>query len=203
MWPFPDSRHLYLLIAGLVLGVILSPAVLGRLAPDLWQSAFSVPTLHEAVDAFSLQTNDELDRLAASGASKTHVEEVLTQRHAQQLALEERLVTEAAFTRMLPLLLALGLTLGAVMILETVMAPAKPDASQAETSGGGRYEVRPAVGRLVTVRYVLLAVGIALMLAQPMLWSAVPLVFTLLLLTGALGMGLVPLGARRAKERGR
>jgi len=40
LWPLPDQRHLYMLVAGVVLGVLLGPAVLQRFMPNEYDRLF-------------------------------------------------------------------------------------------------------------------------------------------------------------------
>ncbi|MFI4859498.1 MAG: hypothetical protein ACIAXF_02330, partial [Phycisphaerales bacterium JB063] len=41
LWPLPDARHIYLLAAGIVLGVLLGPAVMGRVLPSAYEQLFN------------------------------------------------------------------------------------------------------------------------------------------------------------------
>ncbi|MEM9415811.1 MAG: hypothetical protein AAGA29_10090 [Planctomycetota bacterium] len=41
LWPLPDARHIYLLAAGIVLGVLLGPAVMGRVLPNQYEQLFN------------------------------------------------------------------------------------------------------------------------------------------------------------------
>jgi hypothetical protein len=191
LWPFPDYRDLYILVAGVIIGVILSPAVLGQLAPAGWESElFGGAGLERQLQQLNEQWQADQQTLAASDVSQAAV----TERREQYLQQRGRLVdalTAVRNERAGRMLVALMLTLGAVMVIEPFLSPQPDQASQ-------RAAVPQALPRLKTVRYALIALFIALLLARPSLLASSTLLFAALLIAVALGVGLVPLGKRRA-----
>ncbi|XAM01327.1 hypothetical protein OT109_08020 [Phycisphaeraceae bacterium D3-23] len=55
LWPWPDARHIYLLAAGIVLGVLLGPAVMGRALPHQYELLFDAPGPTAELDAARAQ----------------------------------------------------------------------------------------------------------------------------------------------------
>ncbi len=100
-------------------------------------------------------------------------------------------------TRAVRWLLGLFVALAGVFAAEAVAAPGPgerrggPDQTVEE-----RILVPPALRRLVTVRYALMAAALAVILARATLYETVPWPFALLLLAVALGAAWVPLGKR-------
>jgi len=141
----PDHRELYLLVGGVIVGMLLGPAALGRLAPDTYNNWF--PSFEQAQEELirgeqqnfalqiltlggvDMQSADQLDAPANLDALRARRDHAV--RHHGRLA-------------------ALIVALFAVMIVEVLAAE------------------RPVVRRRLTrARYVLAAAWIALLLAQP------------------------------------
>ena len=159
----PDHRELYLLIAGVVAGILLGPAVLGRLAPAAHDSLF--PSVDQAQRQLAqLETSLASSRLqlrqtGATDAAIAELEErLLPRRNAPQAELELALRSRGRSTA---LLVAIAVT----MILEAVI--------------GSRRRVSRR--RLARARYALIAVWSALMLAQPETLTHVSMSFLTLL----------------------
>lgn len=196
LFPGATPSHAYLIVAGILLGVLAGPGVLGRVAPEIHRQLFGGPDpaqVQQTMQSHRERVNDQLDRLRDSGVSKEAVDEQMVQWAAEEEAIVrafERQRTEGV----LPKLVAVGLAIVVVMLIEAIFGVA-PGAD-------GRAVVWPSQARLVTVRYGLLGLGVMLVLAQPAVLAAVKPVFALILLAVALGAGLVPLGTGRA-EAGR
>lgn len=187
--PFADLGGLYLLIAGIGLGILLGPAVLGRLAPSAYEDAFIgggeyTQLVQEKLDA----AEEQIRTLDGSGVTPADIAEQLGQqdlqmielRAQQQQAQRDHLGTLTGWTT------SLMLAVIAVMMLESLLSPdAKPT---------GTVTVSPSIGRLVTARYALCALWITIMLAQPKLLSQLPIAFAGLLIVVSLAAALVPLG---------
>ncbi|MFW6059160.1 MAG: hypothetical protein ACODAQ_03210 [Phycisphaeraceae bacterium] len=193
--PFPDHRDLYVLIAGVVLGVLLSGAVLGHLAPSLYNNWFvgGQDTL-EQIEQRRAEQRQTLQDLAGTGVSRTAIEERRDQfeRELEQLNLRLQ-VERAAHTQWLVgRLNALVLAILAVMVLEVLASPT--------VTATGRVKVPVAVSRLITVRYALIALWLAIVIARPSLLREVPITFLVLLMLVALAAAFVPLGRRGAKD---
>lgn len=190
--PFPDLRDLYLLVAGVLLGVVLSPLVLGQLAPGAYDALFrgggeAWATVAEA----DREIDAQLRELEATGVTDValaehrarRIEETLPQRLEAMQARWQREMTIAGW------MTALVLAAAATMAIEAVVSPSPRD--------GRALAVPATLGRLATVRYALLAVWLALAIAQPTLLQRMPLAFLVGVLVVALAAGLVPLGRSR------
>ena len=193
--PFADARHLYLIGVGLLLGILLGPAVLGRVAPDTYAAWFTGAGEAAAeVRAFDADTAEGLQRLAATGVTDIAIEEYLAERAAELQAspafaratIEAKLHEQAWAGRLLALVLAVVV----VMVLEAWVGP---------TPRNGRASVSPALGRLVTIRYALIALWLMLALASPGTLLDTPWVFVATLLVIAMVVGLVPLGKNQSQ----
>jgi hypothetical protein len=183
--PFPTASHVYLIVAGILLGVLAGPAVLGRLAPAAHRAVFDGP------DAAAIETEREQ-------AEQRFLEDVkgidVTPEYVQERLDEIQMVAEAKredgrdrqTERTAVLVAALVLGLLVTMILEAVLAPdARP---------GERAEVPPTLGRLITVRYALAGLIVAVLVGSPVLLWATPKAFAVLIILVALVVGLIPLG---------
>ncbi len=194
--PFPSWRDLYLVIAGVLLGLLMGPAVLGRVAPGAYDAMWTGPTARNL--ARTLQESDaavsqELERMRGTGVTEAAIEEHRTERR-RDLAPLHRAVEQARDQRAAGLSLAVWLVLALVMVAETLQSP-QPRSDRA-------VAVRPAAGRLITIRYALLALWLAILLARPTLFEPLRqpgmVVLIVLMIVVALVAGFVPLGPRRS-----
>ncbi|MFA9479461.1 hypothetical protein ACERK3_14325 [Phycisphaerales bacterium AB-hyl4] len=191
--PFPDHRDLYLLVAGLLLGVLLGPAVLGQVAPGVYDRVFvgvgpATAELREAEAEHAaalrqLQETGVSDAAMAERAMGFEQQRMLLQAQAEQ----ERL---AHLGRLTGRMLALVFAVVGVMVIESLVSP--------QPEGGKRQVVPTALSRLVTIRYALAALWLAVVVAQPTLLGQVPVVFAGAVIVVALVVAFVPLGGRSA-----
>lgn len=194
MNPFADHRDLYLLTAGVVLGVLLSPAVLGRVLPGVYEGIFIGPVAEyrTQLEDFDAQTQQQVGLLGQSGVTSVAIDELLAQRANERLELEAGL--EVTENRIPALLLAIGLAVIVIMILETLVSPS-PEQQ-------GKAIIPPAVGRLVRLRYGLMALWLMILLARYDLLAHLPGLFLLLLIIVALILGFIPLGKKETPATG-
>lgn len=187
--PFPDLGGLYLLVTGIVLGVLMGPAALGRLAPSAYEDAFvGGADITQQLNDSRAKIEKQLNALEDIGATDAAIPEQALQAQQQEVVLlaqlqkaqQDHLASLTGWTT------ALMLAVIAVMMIESLMSP--------DTNASGTFEVSPALGRLVTARYALCALWIAIMLAQPKLLAQLPIVFAGLLIVVSLAAALVPLG---------
>lgn len=189
--PFASHRDLYLLVVGVLLGVLLSPAVLGRLSPQTHEYMFrGGGQVTARVQAKMTELNAELARLEASGVSDVALREHEDQARVEILPLQLRQAVEwverdRTLTGWMTALIVATLI---IMVIESLVTP------RPVTADAPRAVVPAAVGRLITVRYAMLALWIALALARPTSLSSLPVVFTVLLVAVALAAAFVPLG---------
>ncbi len=185
----PRVAHLYLLAAGVLLGVVLGPAVLGRIAPDAHVALFRGSALAEALAAYETDTA-AVDALRASGVSGVALDEELDRRTLTARLLRGEL-DRTMDRRALTLLAAVGVALVIVAGVEAwlSMAPVPPTTPKPAPTP-------PPHARLATARYALLALGLALAVARPTLLRDLPWLLALLLAALALAASLVPLRPR-------
>ncbi|HEX7008981.1 MAG TPA: hypothetical protein VF184_03310, partial [Phycisphaeraceae bacterium] len=78
-WPFPTHRDLYLLAAGLLMGVLLSGAVLGRLSPSLHDRLFvGSGGAAAALQTLQAQHQQDMQRLRDTGVTSAAILEQQT-----------------------------------------------------------------------------------------------------------------------------
>ena len=212
--PFPAPRDLHVLAVGLIVGVLLGPAVLGRTAPQTYSQLFNGHDALTQLREHDHQTTAQLAALQATGVSDDALAEHTADRHAE--AQQLRVAAEAIMDRRAwTLVLSVGLALFAVAALEAALGPMptqrrsdpEPDESADDSDSditppadADRLVIPHHTARFITVRYALLAVAAALLLARPSLLFALPWLFIALLLTVALLAGLLPLGKSKSRE---
>ena len=167
--PGADHRELYLIIVGLICGLLLGPQVLGRVSYCTYVRLF-------VAGSEGLAQLDELDRLA------TDYEQILNdatpaawQEKRDQINADRESVAARHLERLRALLSALVLAVVAVMLMEALPW---------------------AFARLAAARYALLAVWIAITMAQPRLLRGTSALFVLLLIAMVLFASHVRLGRR-------
>ena len=175
----PNHRDLYVLAIGLVLGILLGPAVLGKYAPATYEHYFG-----DVADAkvqwakYDLSQEQVLQRLAEAQATSVALDEFKAAHAPQRLPLIEH-YHQARHNQGRLIATLLGVVI--IMVLETL-----PDPRAIRTRS-----------HLATARYALMAVTLALVLAQPQLLVGISVVYLVLLLAAALTLALVPLARQR------
>lgn len=189
--PFPDVGGLYLLIAGIVLGVVLGPAVLGRVAPGAYRDVFvgGGEYLRQLTEE-NEKTRQQLEALQDTGVTGEAIPEHVLGREQELVVLKAQL--DAAQRQRMGELAgwttALMLAVIAVMMVESLVGP--------DVKAGAAAKIPPTLGRLVTARYALAALWIAVVLARPQLLTQAPILFAAGLIIVALGAALVPMGKK-------
>ena len=188
--PFPDLRDLYLIIAGIVVGILLSGAVLGNIAPNLHQRLFvGGMQVQKNLEELREDKREQIEALKETDVSPVAVKEKLAAFDARdsQLLRQLKQDRQAHQRWLMDRMTALVLAILAVMVLEAVVSPPLQR---------GAVSVPSAVSRLVTVRYALIAVWVAMAVAQPAILRGVPMLFTALVIAIALAVAFIPLGKR-------
>lgn len=182
----PDHRDLYLIVVGIVLGVLLGPAVMGRVSPATYNKLFRGGVSEQlAIQKYDSEQEKLRERLSNSGATEgVALEEFNARPRDERIVLLANLqkAQQAHRSGMMGRNVAIILALLALMLVETLVDPSQ-------------LAIR---GRLATARYALLAIWLALMLAAPSQFLAVPRTFLAGLVIMALVAALVPMGRRKA-----
>lgn len=177
----PNHRDLYVLAAGLLLGLLLGPAVLGRVSPETYNHYFA--DYQVAADKLAMHdahVNEILKKLVAADVTSVAMDELVQTRSAEREPLEAA-VERARLSQ--GRLLAAMLAVLVFMIFETL-----PEATAILLRS-----------RLAAARYALMALTLALLLAQPQLLKGMSMLFLSLLLATGLAMALMPLSKKNSR----
>lgn len=226
LWPLPDQRHLYMLVAGVVLGLLLGPTVLGRFAPQQYDQLFDgsgdttqLEAAQQDMDDFitdntahAMRVQMQMKKYEDAGLDpadpsvQTAMAEDLRQindaRDTERLNVEANLllakniIDDNRLTHREKLLGMATVMLLLIVILHAAESILSPQRDEIEQ---GKATLPPVLARLITVRYGLAAGWLMLMLAQPIWLRAIDPWFGGLLLAVVLIVGLVPLGKRQTK----
>lgn len=208
-----------MLVAGVLLGVLLGPAVLGRAAPQLYDPLFvgsgDTSAFDEAqAELDDFQTNADKRQAIIDDVIKQYEffgeedESMQVAKDEQLFAINNRFADEQ---ELLELNLALarqpiekaqeahreklsGMATMLLLLIVVILAAEailSPTRTELES---GKTALPPALSRLITIRYGLAAGWLMLMLAQPVWLRGIDFVFGGLLLAVVLVAGLVPLG---------
>ena len=173
----PNHRDLYLIIIGLVAGILLGPFVLGRVSPKLYDDVFLLGRPNaDSLESVMATALERQKAMVESGASPVAAAELLEKVNADQQNRRRALMRDRLSwlrSRMTALVLAMIL----LMALETLTAPSSLVVHR----------------QLISARYALIAIWLAIALAQPRLVSDVPGLFVALLVVVSLIVALIPL----------
>jgi len=204
-----------------VLGVLLGPAVLGRLAPDAYDPLFvgsgdttALTAAEQELDLFltdSQTRQAQIDKivkeyaLVGSEDDSTTIardEQIiaLNNRFAEQeLKLRNNVVValgQVTIRRNAHLDKLSGMSTTMLLLIVIVLAAEAILSPQRSELEKGQTALPPALSRLITVRYGLAAGWLMLMLAQPTWLRGIAPTFGIILLTVVLVAGLAPLGKK-------
>ena len=182
----PDYRDLYLLMIGLIGGILLGPFVLGRISPAVYDRMSGIgPAKVGILDSLRQQMNNHQSQLAQTDVSEVAKAEqmVLDLAHQHQ---NRKSFMAAHLSLLRARAMALMFAMIVIMVLETFVSPRN----------------RLLRGRLASTRYALCAIWIAIVLAQPQLLAAIPFIFVMLLVVVGITAALVPLGKWSSQRNG-
>lgn len=210
-----------MLVAGVVLGVLLGPAVLGRLAPPQYDTMFVGSGDTTALDAAQADLDDFLtneerrqekinDIIAQYELVGSDDDSIAIAKEEQLFALtnqfadEEQALRDAMVSAMGEVSVRqqayrdklLGMSTVMLLLIVVLLAAEAILSPQRDEIEAGKTRLPPALSRLITVRYGLAAGWLMLMLAQPVWLRGIDPIFGGLLLVVVLVAGLVPLGKR-------
>ena len=171
----PNHRDLYVLAAGLLLGVLLGPAVLGRWSPPTYNRYFmDMTTATTQLAAHDERVRITMEKLVSTKVSSVALEEFNElQADKRQPYLDQMTLASQARGRLVASLLAVLV----LMILETL-----PEAAAIVMRS-----------RLATARYALISLSLAFVIAQPQLLKGLSISFLMLLLLVGLTVAFMPL----------
>lgn len=209
-----------MLVAGVILGVLLGPAVLGRFAPQTYDQMFmgsgDLSELIAAQAELDQFLNDEDTRLArindilkqaevlgqgdsAQAATQQQIANLTNAFADEQERLEQNVESarvpilanqQAHRTKLQGMATMMLLLIVIILAAEAILSP------QRDELEAGKAKLPPALSRLITIRYGLAAGWLMLMLAQPVWLKNIDFLFGGLLLAIVLIAGLVPLGKK-------
>jgi hypothetical protein len=215
----PDQRHLYMLVAGVLLGILLCPAVLGRLAPPLYDQLFlgsGDTTEFEAAQAELLafaegdDTEERINNITQQAAILDEGDTAYRSAQDQIVAITNAFADEQARLQAnIETALATigdrqqehrdklqGMATMMLLLIVIILAAESILSPQRDELEAGKTALPPVLSRLVTIRYALAAGWLMLMLAQPVWLKGIDFIFGGLLLAIVLIAGLMPLGKK-------
>lgn len=210
-----------MLVAGVVLGVLLGPAVLGRFAPQVYDQMFIGSGDLTELD----QAQTELDDfLGNADTRQAIIDQVIKQYEAfseedtsiktardeqlmeinNRFADEQQALQSNVDTARIPILAnqqahrqkLQGMVTMMLLLIVLILVAEAILSPQRDELEEGKTTLPPALSRLITIRYGLAAGWLLLMLAQPVWLKGIDLTFGVLLLVIVLLAGLMPLGKK-------
>jgi len=147
----PGPIEIYILAAGLLLGVLLGPSALGRAAPNLYAQFFGGGQATRQLAEYDAETADMIASLRNTGVTPDAVTEHLESRAIQSSArrqAREAVMDRSAFLK----IVSLAVALFAVLLVEAATGSTSP-----------AWKIS---------RYALVAVSTGLLIARPSLLVA-------------------------------
>lgn len=212
-----------MLVAGVVLGVLLGPAVLGRFAPQVYDQMFIGSGDLTELDQAQAELDDFLSNADTRQAIIDKVikqyeafsEEdtsIKTARDEQLMEINNRFADEQQAlqsnvdTVRIPILAnqqahrqkLQGMVTMMLLLIVLILVAEAILSPQRDELEEGKTTLPPALSRLITIRYGLAAGWLLLMLAQPVWLKGIDLTFGVLLLVIVLLAGLMPLGKKES-----
>ncbi|MEM6256951.1 MAG: hypothetical protein AAGI37_01395 [Planctomycetota bacterium] len=214
----PDQRHLYMLVAGVLIGVLMGPAVLGRVSAPLYDQLFTGSGDTTELEAAQAELDDfltnedtriaRIEGIMAQAALLDPGDTAYISAENQAMALTNAFADEQAQLEAniklarVPVLAKQelhrkklsGMATMMLLLIVLLFAAEAILSPQRDELESGKTALPPALSRLVTIRYGLAAGWLMLMLAQPVWLQGIGVLFGGLLLAVVLVAGLVPLG---------
>ncbi len=189
----PCHRDIYVLVVGLLVGVVLGPGVLGQVWPWAYDQLFvgSGPARSELV-TYEKTNHDILKRMEQSGATAEAVTEKRTMIESGRVPLEAQILLSQKQHRdwLRGRSAALVLAVLVLMVIEAMLG---------SMQGAALQRLRH---RLTTARYALMAVWVMVLLAEPSgLGDASLVTFIALLVLVSLIFAYLPMGWLRYGRR--
>ncbi len=189
----PCHRDIYVLLVGVLVGVLLGPGVLGQVWPWAYDQLFigSGPARSELA-AYEKTNQDVLTRLEQSGATAEAVTEKRLLMESQRLPMEAQMLVSQKQHRdwLRGRSAALVAAVLVLMVIEAMLG-----SMQGPTWQRLRH-------RLTTARYAIMAVWVAVLLAEPSgLGDASLVTFIALLVLVSLVFAYLPMGWLRYGRR--
>lgn len=158
----PGPIELYILAAGLLLGVLLGPAVLGRVAPAAHASLFGGGPATQQLMKYEEETAAMVAALEATGVTPDAIDEQIELRSLQREAIRQ--ARDAVMDRNAMMKINAAFALLAIMMLAEAIGK--------RSNKSGR-ELHWQFW-LMRARYLLAGFGLAIFVAQPAIFLALP-----------------------------
>lgn len=188
-WQSPGLLDAYLIVAGIVAGLVLGPAVLGQAAPGAYERWF-IGGASERLQLAAAEGEMARAEAAVGMTNSPSASADLKHRTGVQRALltaKWEAAKQEQLTALRGRVLTLLLATAVLMVIESLVAP----------------EHAAFRSRLSLARYALVALGVALMLAQPAAVEGVSAVFLGLVVLLAVALVATPLGrCGKGEEQG-
>lgn len=193
--PAPDHRDMYILILGLIVGLVISPWLMGRFLDDVSYQRWylgggeAVTAYQEFMKTHVVETrakDDELlDRLKSTGVTKEAVDEMRANLQDEARATWQPYYDAATVEREAHAAWQRGLMVALVVAVIVIMLIEPVFEMQGPMSAIRR--------RLVTARYGLVAVWIAFALGRPHAMQGISWGFAVMLIAVILAATVLPL----------
>lgn len=168
---------------------------MGKIAPDTYQKMFASSNTEQIaniINSYKKHFQTEITKINGKQVSLADVKNKLNSHHQQMVTLNQML-QNAQDKGAVNLITALLLALVVTMILETFMGPELNLDTEHRFKQIQKKYIPSSQGRLVTVRYALIAGCLAVLLARPRMLGESTLILALIVTIVVLTAGLIPL----------